>query len=558
LNVKREFGSRFRHLSKDDPVLAPSGRLLLESLAHLPSRLASHNFMKLHLRGLLLVFLLGAHFVAAQTQNPETPPARSHVERFSTPQMRAERAEAEATARLTADPKDAASLNSRALARMRLNRYKEAYEDLRQAVSLKPATADYQANLGYVLWRLGRAAEAIEAERAAIKLDDKNYTAHYQLGRFLFRLGDRQRLPEAADHLRRALEIQPRQYETRFELVAAYRALGNVELALAQYELLQDARPSDPRVAYVGALLAADRGDIKTAINGFQEALRRDPNLMGAWQDLGLAYIKLNRWSEAAETFAEMAKRQADSPEAAYFHALALFNTGRRAESEKEARRALRLNAGDAASLTLLGITLAARGDANLEASEALTQAVALAPASFDTNFYLGRMQYSMKNYAGAVQSLRTAVKLSPSHAEARFFLGTALEAAGDFEAALAEYQELARIDPQSAMGQVGLGALLVKQGKIVEAINTLKRAVSFDPKSFEAQWALGRALMLAEQFAEATESLQAAVAIAPDRADAHYQLGLALKRLGRAEEAAREFALVERLNREFREGKQR
>lgn len=516
--------------------------------------------MKFHLRVLLPVFLFGAYFVNAQTSTPDATPSpprqRSHVERFSTPQMRAERAETEASARLTANPDDPATLNARALARMQLNRYGDAYEDLRRAVALKPTVADYQANLGYVLWRLGRATEAIEAERVAIKLDDKNYTAHYQLGRFLLRLGAPKQLEEAAGHLRRALEISPRQYETRFELIAAYRALANIDLAFAQYELLQDARPSDPRVAYVGALLAADRNDMKSAISGFQEALRRDPNLMGAWQDLGLAYIKLNRWPEAAETFAEMTKRQADSSDAAYFHALALFNTGRRAEAETEARRSLRLNAGNASALTLLGITLAARAEANPEASEALMQAVALAPNSFDANFYLGRVQYTMKNHAGAAQSLRAAVKLNPQHAEARFFLGTALEAAGDFPAALVEYQELIKIDPQSAMGQIGLGALLVKQGKIDEAVTALKRAVSLDSKIFEAQWALGRALILAEQFAAAVESLQAAVRSAPDRADAHYQLGLALKRLGRAEEAEREFALVERLNREFREGK--
>jgi len=46
---------------------------------------------------------------------------------------------------------------------------------------------------------------------------------------------------------------------------------------------------------------------------------------------------------------------------------------------------------------------------------------------------------------------------------------------------------------------------------------------------------------------------LKTAVSIMPDRADAHYQLGLAFRRLGRHEEAAREFALVDRINTEFR-----
>ena len=102
-------------------------------------------------------------------------------------------------------------------------------------------------------------------------------------------------------------------------------------------------------------------------------------------------------------------------------------------------------------------------------------------------------------------------------------------------------------------MGQLGLGALLVKQGKLDEALMALQRAVSLDPKEFEAHWALGRALALKERYADALQSFQTAVSLAPNRSDAHYQLGLALRRLGRTEEANREFAIVERLNTEFR-----
>jgi tetratricopeptide (TPR) repeat protein len=489
--------------------------------------------------------------VVAQT--PNTAVSRSHAERFSTPQARAERAEIEASEKLKAAPDDPENLNARAYARMGLGHYPEAVEDLRRAVALNPRKADYQANLGYALWKIGRRTEAVKAEREAVKLDDKNFTAHYQLGRFLLLGGDPTQLTEAAVHLRRALEIDPRRSEVRFDLLTVYRSLGDQPNAIAQLNLLQDARPADPRVMYADALLASDRGDLNAAINGFRETLRLDPNLYGAWQDLGLAFIKLKRWSDAVDTFAELAHKQSDSVDVAYFYALSLFNTGRLTEAEREARRALRLDAGASAAHTLLGIILASRGGANAEASDALAQATALDPSSFDAFFYLGRVEYTMKDYAASVQHLRSAVKINPAHAEGRFFLGTALEAAGDSDAALVEYQKLIEIDRESAMGQVGLGALLVKQGKIEEAISTLKRATSLDAKSFEGHWALGRALILGNRFADAAAALQVAVALAPDRSDAHYQLGLALKRLGRNEEAKQEFAIVERLNSEFR-----
>lgn len=496
-------------------------------------------------------FCFGLAAALAQTAPPTV--SRSHVERFSSPQARAERAEAEATEKLKAAPNDPENLNARAYARMGLGRYPEAVEDLSRAVALNPRKADYQANLGYALWKTGQRNEALKAEREALKLDEKNFTAQYQLGRFLLLSGDQKQLSEAGVHLRHALEIDPRQSEVRFDLLTVYRTLGDQPNAIAQLNLLQDARPSDARVNYAEALLASDRGDLNAAISGFRETLRLDPALYGAWQDLGLAFIKLKRWQDAADTFAQLGRKQSDSVDVAYFYALSLFNIGRIGEAEQEARRALRLDAGGAAAHTLLGIILASRGGADNEASDSLTQAIALDPTSFDAYFYLGRVEYTLKDFTAAVQHLRAAVKINPDHAEGRFFLGTALEAAADSDAALIEYQKLIEIDPQSAMGQVGLGALLVKQGKLDEAIASLKRATTLDPKSFEAHWALGRALILAGRFAEAAESLRTAVALAPARSDAHYQLGLALRREGRNEEAKEEFAIVERLNSEFR-----
>jgi tetratricopeptide (TPR) repeat protein len=341
----------------------------------------------------------------------------------------------------------------------------------------------------------------------------------------------------------------------RFELITAYRALGDRAQASTQLDFLSDARPTDARVFYMSALLTTDRNDLEAAMKDFKEALRRDPTLYGAWQDMGLAYMKLKRWPEAVEVFAELARRQPDSVDAAYLHALSLFNSGSVADGERQVRRALRLNAGAAEAHTLLGVILASRGNANSEANEVLSQAIALNPNSFDAHFYLGRVLYALKDYAGAVKYLRAAIGLNPQQAEARFFLGTALEAAGESDVAMTEYQELVKIDPQSAIGQLGLGALLVKQGKTEEALAALKRAISLDPKSFEAHWALGRALALTSHFSEAVDALQTAVSLAPYRADAHYQLGLAFRRLGKNEEAAREFALVDKLNTEFRTG---
>src|SRR5438067_2395443 len=355
-------------------------------------------------------------FNVVASVSAQQPKERSHVERFSTPEAKAGRDETVASAELAANPNDDQALNARAIARIRLGRYHEAFEDARRAVSLKPADSDYQANLGYVLWKLGRPEEAINAERSALKLNPTNTTAHYQLGRFLLRFGQQKDLPDAIAELRKALELDPRQYEARFELIVAYRELGNLAEAAAQLDVLQESRPTDPRVFYVTGLLDADRNDLNSAVKNFYEAITRDPTLYGAWQDLGMAYVKANRWEDAFKVFADLAQRQPNSVEAAYFHALALYNSGSMPAAEAETRRALRVDAGAVEAHTLLGIILASRGNANSEAADALSQAIALNPNSFDAHFYLGRVQYAMKDYVNAAKSFRAALTLNPQH----------------------------------------------------------------------------------------------------------------------------------------------
>ena len=501
---------------------------------------------------LLIIAFICAPWIRAQAV-PKPAVTRSHVERFTTSKERAEQAESIANVRLASNQNDAAAFNLRGVARLRLGRYLDSYADLRRAVTLKPDSTEYQANLGYVLWKLGKVEEALAVTRTAVKLDEKSFAAHFQLGRFLVRLGGKDQLVEAISNLREALQLGPQEYDVRFELITAHRALGNNADATAQLNFLWDTLPSDARVFYFGALLATDRGDFNGAIKDFNEAVRRDPTLLDAWRDLGLALVKLERWTDAADAFAEFAHRQPDSIEAAYLHALGLYNTGKAGEAEREALRGLRLNPGAPAVQTLLGIILASRGNANVEAADSLSQAVALDPNSFDANFYLGRVQYVMKDFTSAVKSLKTATQLQPRHSEARFFLGTALEAAGQPDEAIKEYEHLIASDPDSVLGKLGLGALLVKQGKTEEAIDALKTAIAGDPKNFEAHWALGRALMLVQKYEQAVQALENAVSISPNRSDAHYQLGLALKRLGRTVDANREFAIVDRLNTEFR-----
>ncbi len=279
----------------------------------------------------------------------------------------------------------------------------------------------------------------------------------------------------------------------------------------------------------------------------------------------GFELVRTGRYADAARIFNAVIVVAPKDAHALYGGALALFNSGRRAEAEPLARAAAAyaeataapgVSAGDgvqlgtADALVLLGVILAVKGD-SAGALTSVRKAVMLAPRNFDAQFALGRALYGTGDPAAAANAFRAAIVLRPDSWQARFFLATALEAAQDDAHALAAYRELLVVQPDNAEGHLGVGALLVKQGgaQMDEGINELRRAVELNSELYEARVALGRALVRAGRAVEAIAHLQRAANLAPQNPEPHYQLALAYRRLGRAADAANESAVVKQLH---------
>ncbi len=475
----------------------------------------------------------------------------SHQERFAPAAKSMEKAESDLTAKLAADPKDASLLSSRGLLRLQLNRGPEGVADLRMATEIAPANAQLHINLAYGLLLNQKLEGSIAEARKALALEDKSYAAHALLGRALIASGGDSK--EGIKHLQQSLDLYPDQTDLRFEMVNALRKEKDFPAAGVQLRILKDQLPAgDPRLEYAQGLLSADMGYSDAAAASFRRALQSNPSSLTIRQDFGTALVRLGKWNEAASVLGPLAIAKPNSSVVAYLNALALLNSQHSKEAEAEARRAIALDSDSADAHTLLGITLSSQGRFD-EAIGELSRAAELDPNSFDAELYLGRSRYARSDTAGAAAALLRAVSLRPEDPEARFFFGTVLEVAGDEDAATKQYQELQRIRPNDPRGYVGLGGILGKAGKNEEALVQLRKARQLDPDNFETNLALGRLLAKTGNVDESIRYLHAAVKQSPKSPEVHYQLALSLQRAGRKAEAAKEFAEVDRLNRERR-----
>ena len=78
--------------------------------------------------------------------------------------------------------------------------------------------------------------------------------------------------------------------------------------------------------------------------------------------------------------------------------------------------------------------------------------------------------------------------------------------------------------------------------------VEVLRRLLSQRPELGDARYLLGKALLAEGQPAEALPHLEGAVKAAPGDPAVHYQLGQAYQRLGRAQDAEREFEAFRKL----------
>ena len=187
-----------------------------------------------------------------------------------------------------------------------------------------------------------------------------------------------------------------------------------------------------------------------------------------------------------------------------------------------------------------------AYADLSSQASQTLMRD---APFSYHAHELMAETLEQQGNFDAAAAEYRKILETNSALPGIHFRLGRVLlskpnptpvevqEAKRDFELEL-------KIDPQNAGAEGILGEIATRAGDTAGAIDHYKRATTLDAGFAEAYVGLGSALVAEKRYAEAVSPLETAVKLAPDDPMAHYNLATALNRVGRKEEADREFAI--------------
>jgi len=152
-----------------------------------------------------------------------------------------------------------------------------------------------------------------------------------------------------------------------------------------------------------------------------------------------------------------------------------------------------------------------------------------------------------------AQKEYETILQQDPNMPGIHFKLGRLLLSKPEPPANVAEqarihFEEELKIDPSNAGAEYVLGELARQAQDSEAAIQHFSRATKLDANFSDAFLGLGMAFISAKKFPDAVPPLEAAVKLEPQNPAAHYNLGLAYTRVGRKEEADRQFAIHQQM----------
>lgn len=198
-----------------------------------------------------------------------------------------------------------------------LQRYQEAFEEMRKTADLDPNNLDVRVRLGnyYLVGSKQSSAATAEAERLAkevLEKDPNHIEGHILMGSVLFA---QDKKTEAFAELNRAVELNPQRVESYLSLARFYVLTKDIATAEATYQraISVSGASALAHYEYGKFLVGANRLDVAEV--EFQKAVQADPNNREARFILASFYLVNKRLDKAEEAYKALAELDKDKPE---------------------------------------------------------------------------------------------------------------------------------------------------------------------------------------------------------------------------------------------------
>jgi tetratricopeptide (TPR) repeat protein len=285
---------------------------------------------------------------------------------------------------------------------------------------------------------------------------------------------------------------------------------GRFPEAAQMFERARAITPRDSRFVFLHGAALAGMGQWEKAVPAFQEAIKREANMMPAYLSLGDAQRKLRLLPEAQATFRKLLRLAPDNADGLLALSSVLMEMGQPADAEVPLRKAL-LHVQDkkdqAALHNNLSVCLGGQ-NRTAEALESLERAQALAPELPNMDQRRIDLLHKLGRFADCETLYKKLLERNPSDPKLHSAYNSLLHRLGRKEDYLTSYDSA----PQTRDLMLGKAALLLLQKRGADAQDIYNSLLARDPLDMMAAAGWANSLVVMERYSESVTAFEAVI----------------------------------------------
>ncbi|WP_157776157.1 tetratricopeptide repeat protein [Gloeomargarita lithophora] len=209
------------------------------------------------------------------------------------------------------------------------------------------------------------------------------------------------------------------------------------------------AQPGNPeaQIKFQQASQSLSRNENTKALQEFQEALKINPQMAGAWRGMGVALGRLGRWADAAQVQARATTLAPKHPPGWVMRGWAEHRSGN----------------------SPLG-------------AQWLNHALTLDPKNIEAHNALGVVYLFLNQPQKAEASTRRVIQLAPQNGTAYYNLGLSLDRQGRYREAIAAQTQAQKWEPRNPHPLLAQAVSYLAQNQRTQAQTVFNRAIGLDP----------------------------------------------------------------------------
>jgi tetratricopeptide (TPR) repeat protein len=348
--------------------------------------------------------------------------------------------------------------------------------------------------------------------------------------------------------------------------------------------------PADIAQLFQAGQDALTHGRLDEAERDFRQVLAADPQVGGAYANLGVVYMRRKQWTKALETlrqaehlmpevagirlniglayyrqneflkaippFESVVRDQPDALQPRHLLGLCYFFTERWADSADTLEPLWAQESGQLSYLYVLSIAAHRAHKKELD-ERATAQLIKTGEGSPEFHLFMGKAHLNLEQYDLALADFQAAAHAHPNLTFVHFNMGLTYLKKQDYEHARDEFLKDAAVEPDLALNYDELGDVYTLLQQDSEAEKNYCEALRRDPRLVNSYVGLTKIYQREEKYPQALSAIDSASKLDPKRTDIHYLRGQVLVHMGRKEEGKKELETSVRIDNERRAKRQ-